>query len=493
MAHFIRPGRSVPGILLTVLTLLGAGFLLYSLASTEMIPLRFLVPAAIGSAAAAVLTFFLTRSPAKKIRFILGILWTVLFLAAAFPAGYLVQDAHKAIRTVTSPKEEVSNLSFYVKTGDAAWSLADAASYTFGILKVQDRDSTDAALSRTADEHGISLATAEYDGIAQLADALRSGEVGGILLNQAYLGLYEELAGYEEFPGEIRALATESLSHNVGSDASVSETSPESEDPAEASEDTMDVITLYISGSDTRESTLPERTRSDVNIIASINPETHKILLLSTPRDYYVPLSISGGVPDKLTHAGIYGVDVSMDTLEMLYGIDIPYYFRVNFTGFVDIIDALGGIEVQSDYTFDAGGYHFAQGANQLGGDAALAFCRERYSFAEGDRQRGKNQMAVIRAAIQKAASPAILSEYSSILDSVQNNMETNVPYPLIAGLIREQLENGASWSITTYSVDGTGDTQVPYSMSSSVYVMVPDTATVDHAKELLAEVASAS
>lgn len=255
----------------------------------------------------------------------------------------------------------------------------------------------------------------------------------------------------------------------------------------------MDVITLYISGSDTRESTLPERTRSDVNIIASINPETHKILLLSTPRDYYVPLSISGGVPDKLTHAGIYGVDVSMDTLEMLYGIDIPYYFRVNFTGFVDIIDALGGIEVQSDYTFDAGGYHFAQGANQLGGDAALAFCRERYSFAEGDRQRGKNQMAVIRAAIQKAASPAILSEYSSILDSVQNNMETNVPYPLIAGLIREQLENGASWSITTYSVDGTGDTQVPYSMSSSVYVMVPDTATVDHAKELLAEVASAS
>lgn len=488
MPHLHRPGKSVPGILLTVLTLLGAVFLLYSLSSTEMIPLRFLALAGAAALAAAALTFFLTHSPAKKVRFILGILWTVLFLAAAFPAGILVQDAHEAIRTVTNPKKEVSNLSFYVKTGDTAWSLADAASYTFGILKVQDRESTDAALSRTVSEQGITLVTAEYDGITQLADALRAGDIGGILLNQAYLSLYGELAGYEDFPSEIRALATESLSHN----AIPGTADPESEKSADTA-DYSDVINLYISGSDTREDTLPGRTRSDVNIIASINPETHKILLLSTPRDYYVPLSISGGVPDKLTHAGIYGVDVSMETLEMLYGIDIPYYFRVNFTGFVDIIDALGGIEVQSDYAFDAGGYHFSQGANQLGGDEALAFCRERYSFAEGDRQRGKNQMAVIRAVIQKAASPAILSEYGNILDSVQDYMETNVPYPLIAGLIRDQLESGASWDVTTYSVDGTGDTQIPYSMSSSVYVMVPDTATVDQAKALLAEIASAS
>lgn len=488
MPHLHRPGKSVPGILLTVLTLLGAVFLLYSLASTEMIPLRFLVLAGAAALAAAALTFFLTRSPAKKGRFILGILWTVLFLAAAFPAGFLVHDAHEAIRTVANPKKEVSNVSFYVKTGDTAWSLADAASYTFGILNVQDRESTDAALSRLSREQGITLVTAEYDGITQLADSLRSGEMGGILLNQAYLGLYEELAGYETFPSEIRALATESLSHNV---------IPDTADPeAEKSEDTAgytDVINLYISGSDTREDTLPGRTRSDVNIIASINPKMHKILLLSTPRDYYVPLSISGGVPDKLTHAGIYGVDVSMDTLEMLYGIDIPYYFRVNFTGFVDIIDALGGIEVQSDYEFDAGEYYFSQGTNQLSGDAALAFCRERYSFPEGDRQRGKNQMAVIHAVIQKAASPAILSEYGNILDSVQDYMETNVPYPLIAGLIRDQLESGASWDVTTYSVDGTGDTQIPYSMSSSVYVMIPDTATVEHAKELLAQTADVS
>ena len=454
-----------------------------------MIPVLYLALASGGALLGAVFTFLLTRRPERKVRLILGIIWTALFLAASLGAGFVVQRAHTAVRAVTEPRAEVSNVSFYVKTGDEAWSLSDASSYTFGILKVQDREGTDAALAQAAGQQDFALTTAEFDGMTQLADALRSGAVDGIVLNQAYLGLYEELDGYADFPSEIRALATESLSYP----AEKAEVTPSPEEPAAEAASDSEVINLYISGSDTREDTLPGRTRSDVNIIASINTTAHKILLLSTPRDYYVPLSISGGVPDKLTHAGIYGVDVSMDTLEMLYGINIPYYFRVNFTGFVDIINALGGIDVQSDYEFTAGEYHFQQGSNTLDGEAALAFCRERYSFAEGDRQRGKNQMAVIRAVIQKAASPAILTGYADILDSVQDYMQTNVPYTLLAELVREQLESGASWEISTYSVDGTGDTQIPYSMSSSVYVMVPDTATVEHAKELLAQTAAAS
>ncbi len=489
MPRLHRSGKLIPGILLTVLTLLGAAFLLFSLYSTEMIPVLYLALASGGALLGAVLTFLLTRRPERKVRLILGIIWTALFLAASLGAGFVVQRAHTAVRAVTEPKAEVSNVSFYVKTGDEAWSLSDASSYTFGILKVQDREGTDAALAQAAGQQGFALTTAEFGGMTQLADALRSGAVDGIVLNQAYLGLYEELDGYADFPSEIRALATESLSYP----AEKAEVTPSPEEPAAEAASDSEVINLYISGSDTREDTLPGRTRSDVNIIASINTTAHKILLLSTPRDYYVPLSISGGVPDKLTHAGIYGVDVSMDTLEMLYGINIPYYFRVNFTGFVDIINALGGIDVQSDYEFTAGEYHFQQGSNTLDGEAALAFCRERYSFAEGDRQRGKNQMAVIRAVIQKAASPAILTGYADILDSVQDYMQTNVPYTLLAELVREQLESGASWEISTYSVDGTGDTQIPYSMSSSVYVMVPDTATVEHAKELLAQTAAAS
>ena len=179
-----------------------------------------------------------------------------------------------------------------------------------------------------------------------------------------------------------------------------------------------------------------------------------------------------------------------MDTLSMLYDVEIDYYFKVNFTGFVDIIDALGGIEVQSDYSFDAYGYHYDKGTNLLDGDAALGFCRERYSFSSGDRQRGKNQLAVIKGIIQKAVSPSILSTYTSILEHVQACIDTNAPYDLIASLVRRQLSDGASWTVNSYSVDGTGDTQVPYSMSSPVYVMVPDMTTVEHAKELLKKTA---
>ena len=156
----------------------------------------------------------------------------------------------------------------------------------------------------------------------------------------------------------------------------------------------------------------------------------------------------------------------------------------------MDIINALGGIEVQSDYDFDSYGYHFTAGTNVLDGEAALAFCRERYAFDDGDRQRGRNQMAVIEGMVQKAASPSILANYASILEGVQNCIDTNIPYDLIAELVRQQLSEGTDWNVSSYSVDGTGDTQIPYSMSSSAYVMIPDNTTVEYAKKLLSQVA---
>ena len=213
------------------------------------------------------------------------------------------------------------------------------------------------------------------------------------------------------------------------------------------------------------------------------------MLLVSTPRDYFVPLSISNGVPDKLTHAGIYGINVCEDTLGMLYDIDINYFFRMNFVGFVQLIDALGGVTVYSEYAFDTGGYHFVQGDNFVYGDAALAFVRERYSFAGGDRQRGKDQMAMIKAVINKCLSTDILSNYMDVLNKAAGSFETNVPYDLIASVVREQLKGGGGWNISSYSVDGTGDSQKPYSMSQKAYVMIPDQTTVDKAKDLMRRV----
>ena len=216
------------------------------------------------------------------------------------------------------------------------------------------------------------------------------------------------------------------------------------------------------------------------------------MLLVSTPRDYFVPLSISGGQRDKLTHAGIYGINVCMDTLGMLYNEDVNYYFRINFAGFEQLINALGGVTVYSDYDFDSKnetGYHFNQGENYLNGEQALVFSRERYAFKEGDRQRGKNQMAVIKGVINKALSPELLKNYSSVLSSIQGCFETNISYEEIARLLQQQLNNGGDWNIVSYSVNGTGDTQKPYSMSQKAYVMIPDESTVQKAEAMMKKV----
>ena len=248
------------------------------------------------------------------------------------------------------------------------------------------------------------------------------------------------------------------------------------------------IFTVYISGIDNR-GALIARSRSDVNILASINTATKQVALISTPRDFYVPLSISGGARDKLTHAGIYGVEVCMDTMEMLYNVNVDYYFRVNFGGFEEIIDALGGVTVYSENSFSTTNYSFSAGDNYMDGPMALEFVRERHAFASGDRQRGKNQMAVIRAVINKALSPDILMNYSSMLSAVEGSFETSVPYDTISAIVRDQLDKGGEWNIVSYSVDGYGDSQIPYSMSQYAYVMVPYEDTVETAKNLIYQV----
>ncbi len=481
-----RKKNPVPGIVLSLLLLVAAGIFLCLLYLTHMLTNTYLFVAAGACLIAVLITFYLTRNFRKRIPFVFGSLWFLLCIGIFSVGSIYLYRTQAALQAIAGTETEISNVSVYVRIDDPAQTLSDASGYSFGILSTLDRENTDTVVSRINEQLGVTIQTAEFDGLTQLADGLRNHQVDALILNDAYLDLYEEFDGYTEFPSQIRALSTESIETAVQNNELTSTTVQDLNDNP--------VLNIYISGSDTRESTLPSRSRSDVNILASINTQTHQVLLISTPRDYYVPLSISNGVPDKLTHAGIYGVQVSMDTLSMLYEVPIDYYFRVNFNGFVDIIDALGGIDVYSDYTFDSGnvsGYHFNEGWNSVNGEEALAFCRERYAFASGDRQRGKNQMAVIQGVLNKATSPAILSNYTSVLDSAAGCMETNVPYDTIAEIVRDQLAGGGSWNVVSYSVDGTGDSQVPYSMSSSVYVMIPDTSTVDQAKSLLAQVAA--
>ena len=248
------------------------------------------------------------------------------------------------------------------------------------------------------------------------------------------------------------------------------------------------VFTVYISGIDTSGS--PNVTsRSDVNILLTANLDTRQILMISTPRDYYVPLSISGGIRDKLTHAGIYGIDVSKDTLGMLYGVQVDDYVKINFTGFKEIIDELGGVNVYSEYAFTEGNYHFQQGYNELNGTEALVFARCRYAFATGDRQRGKNQMAVIEAVINKMVSSDILYSYTDVLDAISDSMVTSMTYDEISELVKFQLNDMQGWDIVSYSVNGYDSSNTTYSTGNQMlYVMVPNEETVNQAKEYLAQ-----
>ena len=261
---------------------------------------------------------------------------------------------------------------------------------------------------------------------------------------------------------------------------------------------TTEPFVVYLSGVDNR-GELTEDARSDVNILAVVNPLTKRVALINTPRDYYVDLAGTDS-KDKLTHAGLYGVQTSMDTLGNLYGIQVDHYVRINFAGFIDIVDALGGVDVYSDQAFTSvgsPGYYdptdFVEGWNHLDGAAALAFARERHAFATGDIQRGINQMKVIDAMLDKIKSPALLTSYSKLLAAVSDNFVTSLSSNQITALVRMQLSDFASWDIENYSVTGSSSssTHCYSAQGQKLYVMKPDEDSVAEAKALIQSVLS--
>ena len=265
---------------------------------------------------------------------------------------------------------------------------------------------------------------------------------------------------------------------------------------AEANKITKEPFVLYLSGVDNR-GELTEKARSDVNILAVVNPTTKRVALINTPRDYYVDLAGTDS-KDKLTHAGLYGVETSMATLGNLYGIQVDHYIRIDFSGFISIIDAVGGVDVYSDQAFTSVGspgyYHpttFAEGWNHLDGKSALAFARERHAFASGDIQRGINQMKVIDAMANKLKSPTVLMSFSKLMDAVSNCFVTSLSQEQISALVRMQLGDLANWDIESCSVTGSsGKSSQCYSAKGqSLYVMKPDESSVSKAKELIASV----
>lgn len=258
----------------------------------------------------------------------------------------------------------------------------------------------------------------------------------------------------------------------------------------------LEPFNVYLSGSDSRSSKIYNKSRSDVNMIITVNPEKKTVLLTSIPRDYYVQVHGKTGIKDKLTHSGIYGIDVSRDTVEDLFNINIEYSIKVGFSAVVELVDAVGGIEVYSDKTFKS--YHIPgwivkEGNNHFTGAEALAYARERYAYASGDRHRIKNQQQVLEATMKKIVSDkSILLKYDTLLTSLNNFYITDIPKELVTMLVKEQIDSMTSWTFISQTVDGRGASLPTYTAPNSKrYVMIPYEADVTAATAKINEILS--
>lgn len=448
------------GKLITLIQLILAVGLIAVIWNSGLVPTKYLVAIIIVLLILFGVTFGLQYVKNKV--YIVGIVLSIILsILQAIGIVYMLK-ADKLMADVGGANYKTDNMIVVVKKDNPASNLMDASMYRFGTQTAVDQENTQTMLDNINKALGREVKVEQYGTVQELANALLEGRVDAAVYNQALDGLITD--SIEDYSNKVRVL------YHYGIETELEQETVDVEEP----------FNVYISGIDVS-GPVATNSRSDVNIIMTVNPNTKKILLTTTPRDYYVQIpDISGEQRDKLTHAGIYGVDASMRTLEQLYGIDISYYARVNFSSLVKIVDTLGGVDVDSDFEFTAGGYQFKKGMNHLDGKQALAFSRERYSFEDGDNQRGKDQEKVLTAILNKAMSPAILSNASALIADVSDSVQTNMTQEEMAKFIKMQLNDGASWTIESQAASGNGDTQACYSSGDQpLYVMWPDEAVV--------------
>ena len=402
-----------------------------------------------------------------KIRNVIGVILSIiLIIIMVFGITYELNtiDFLKQFGFNTY-KEEVYNV--LVLDESEYEELNDLDNATIGHLDENVHEGLNSAIEKI--DQQIDFESVVLDDINSLVDNLEIEEVDAIILEDAQITMLEEdNNGLMDNFRIIASFDIETEIEVVSKEVNVTE----------------DSYNILITGIDSYGS-ITRVSRSDVNMIVSVNPKDKKILLTSIPRDYYVYLSDYGDY-DKLTHTGIYGIDVTTKALEDLLDIDINYYVKVNFTTLVDIVDELGGITVNSNYDFTSiDGYHFSKGENNLNGKEALSFARERQAFSEGDRVRVENQQLVLTAIINKVLSAGIITNYNSLLNALSGEFLTNITNKEITDLIKWQIDGMYSWDIETISLDGSNAFDYTYSYKNQkLYVMMPYPESVNSAKE---------
>lgn len=448
-------GFTIFAIVLSIVLVATAGIMVYEILKLEILPSNILMPVILViilfSLILLLLINFCAHGLATKIIFS----FLVILISVAYGLGdYYLYSTASTLNIVTEQAAKSKNtVSLIVMAESTKTDVQDINGSKIGVLKNINKEGTKKSLNDISKQN-IGYSTEKFDNVPAMLQALYEGEVDAIILNEAYRSNVSEIENYGNFNNETKVIhQTVYYTKEANNSLAVSDI-------------TSKPFTILITGNDSF-GTLDEVSRSDVNMIVTINPLTSTILMTSIPRDAFVTevcddYACNYGVEDKLTHTGIYGADTTKDTLENLLDIDINYIFRVNFSSMIDIVDALGGIDIDvaegmavsrfySDSTLE--GVH--EGQNHLNGKRALAYSRERKAYLDGDVQRARNQQQVLQAMFKKASSPEIITKYSNILKAVGKAFDTNMTTKEITSFIKYQLQANPSWKFEQYVLKG--------------------------------------
>lgn len=406
-----------------------------------------------------------------------GILTSIISIAliVAMIIGVIaINKVNQTVDIVTDKgNEEKTEMVVAVLADSDVEQITDLKELLVGYLNDYDAEASKKVMDEIDKSVGGTANYNAFDDKFAMIDALYNQTIKAMIFNKANIEVIKDAEGYEDFEDKVKIIYSSELIKYI--------------EMVDKTDSNLEQFVVYISGIDTF-GDVSVRSRSDVNILAAVNTKTKHIQLINTPRDYYIEHPQSNGVKDKLTHAGLYGVENSIGAVENLYGINIDYYVRMNFSGFENIIDAMGGIDVYSDKDFTVEPVkHYTVGVNHLSGIEALAFARERHAFAAGDIQRGQNQMNVIIAMINKLSSKDVLYNYSEVLDGIAGTFQTDMTSDDIYTLVKKQLVDNTKYTIDSYSVTGNGDSCTTYSTpKTKVWVMQPNMDDVEKAKGLI-------
>lgn len=468
------------GIVLSILLVVASFYLLYQLIKINVLPTKLLflitIIFVLLDAIFALLLCYYTRAVVSKI---ICVVITLVLIFGSCMGGYYISKTGSLLTNITNVTKHAKNtVSVVVKQSSDIKNKSQLNGLSVGTLRTIGTQGSSKALTELSKD-GIVMNQSEYDSLSAMLEAFYNGEVDSIIINESSRSQILDMESYADFDNNTRVVYQ--TSYKV-----------ENTDKANAVSDiTSKPFNVLISGSDTRGG-FDENGRSDVIMVATVNPKTSTILLTSVPRDFYVTTACDAadgcmqGALDKITHTGIHGTNTTKRTVEQLLGVEINYTFKVGFDTVTDLVDALGGVDVyvEPGYAVTTSTFSVHEGTNHLDGEHALAYARERYSYTEGDRQRTKNQQQVLMGIVNEATKPSVITKYASIMDAMANTFSTTMSNEEISDLIKYQINSNPKWKMEQYMVDGTGDTLMCAELGDAASVMVPDQSTVKMAKD---------